>query len=189
MWSGNIWGIVSTPILFGFGDGVRTQFFLPNRHVETPGLIVYHQAVPVLYGVGTWGLNEETEIVTFSSAPADGVILLLILGSGAQFILGYGNGVQTAFRVSHWLPYFNDDTTLYHQEPPDPFTAAEWALDEASGLVTLDVALADQVRLSAKYICSYRCVFEIDSEVLQQEELFYSQLLRYEGVKLREVVP
>lgn len=38
IWSGNTWGVVSTPILFGFGDGVQTQFFLNNRRITTDSL-------------------------------------------------------------------------------------------------------------------------------------------------------
>lgn len=32
-WSGGEWGTIDGPVLFGIGDGVRTQWYLPNRHI------------------------------------------------------------------------------------------------------------------------------------------------------------
>jgi hypothetical protein len=113
-WDGNTWGTVSTPILFGFGDGVRTQFFLNNRHITT----------------GT--------------------------------LQAYTNGVLAS---------------------PQP------TIDLASGLLTYSAAPVDQGKLTATYVCRYRCVFEVEGDVLQSEELMYQALFKYEGVKLREVIP
>lgn len=113
-WSGNEWGTIANKILFGFGDGVKTQFFLNNRNITT----------------GT--------------------------------IQAYKDGVLAS---------------------PQP------TIDLTSGLLTFSAAVADQVKLEATYSCKYKVVFDVDSEVLMNEELFYNQLYRYEGIKLREVVP
>jgi hypothetical protein len=66
-YDGGPYGTISTPALFGFGDGVRTEFFLPNRLITTATLATYTSAVldslqptPDL----TQGL------VTYSSPPA-----------------------------------------------------------------------------------------------------------------------
>lgn len=113
-WSGNQWGVVSTPILFGFGDGVRTQFFLNNRTITTGTLQAYINAV---------------------------------LAS------------------------------------PQP------SIDLASGLLTFSSPPGNNLPLTATYTCTYRCVFANEGDVLMNEELFYNQLFRYEGIVIRELVP
>jgi len=113
-WSGNAWGTIANKILFGFGDGTRTQFFLNNRHITTGTLQAY----------------------------TDGVLA-----------------------------------------NPQP------TIDLPSGLLTFSTAVADQVKLEATYNCRYKVVFELDSETLMHEEMFYAQLYKYEGITLREVVP
>lgn len=113
-WSGNEWGTVNNAILFGFGDGVKTQFFLNNRNITTGTLQAYKDAV---------------------------------LAS------------------------------------PQP------TIDLTSGLLTFSAAVADQVKLTATYSCRYKCVFDLDGDVLQNEENFYKNLFKYEGIHLREVVP
>ena len=72
-WSGGPWGTVSTPILVGFGDGTRTQFFLPNRNVQGSGFIAYHDGTA--YTLSDWDLDGPTGLVTFHSAPAANVKL------------------------------------------------------------------------------------------------------------------
>ena len=39
-WSGGEWGTVESLVLIGVGDGVRTQWYLPNRHI-TGALLVW----------------------------------------------------------------------------------------------------------------------------------------------------
>lgn len=115
LFSGNEWGEPSVPLLFGFGDGTRTEFYLNNRTI-TSGTILTYQ---------------------------DGVL-----------------------------------------DSPLP------TIDLTSGLLTYFAgAPANGKKLTAKYTCLYKCVFASEQELLQNEELFYQALFRYEGIVLRELVP
>lgn len=67
-WAGGGWGVVSTPILFGFGDGARTQFFLNNRNITTATLTAYINAV-VASPQPT--IDLPSGLLTFSSPPGD----------------------------------------------------------------------------------------------------------------------
>jgi len=71
-WSGNAWGVLDNPILFGFGDGVRTQFFLNNRNITAASYSIFGNAV----AIGGVTVDLPSGLVTFGSgAPADGVKL------------------------------------------------------------------------------------------------------------------
>jgi len=114
-WSGDTWGNVTTPLLFGFGTGTRTQFFLNNRNILTATLQTYTNGV--LDGPGTAHPDLPSGLLTYVSAPAD------------------------------------------------------------------------DMPLAATYGCKYLCVFANEGEVLMNEELFYNNLFRYEGIVIRELVP
>lgn len=71
-YGGDFWGIVQTPILITFGDGVRTQFYLPNRHIlDVPVLYLNN----VLYQGPQPTLDATTGLLTFASPPGDTVSL------------------------------------------------------------------------------------------------------------------
>jgi len=70
-WHGGPWGTLETPIQFGVGDGARTEFFLPNRHIMS-GLTVYADDVAVSPQPM---LDAAPGLVTFSVAPASAAIL------------------------------------------------------------------------------------------------------------------
>lgn len=72
IWSGDQWGVVSTPIVFGFGDGVRTQFFLNNRTITTATLQAYINGV---LASPQPSIDLLSGLLTFSSAPGDGLPL------------------------------------------------------------------------------------------------------------------
>jgi len=64
-------GDITTPALVGFGDGVTTQFHLPNRNVFGPSLVM-----DVNYVVNTsWTIDEPVGLVTFTSAPAANAVV------------------------------------------------------------------------------------------------------------------
>lgn len=185
--SGNSWGVVTTPVLFGFGDGVRTQFFLNNRHVHLPFLTVYHQDPPVAYAGAAW--SRVGNVVTFVAPPTDDATLSLRTDQGMHLVFGTGDGVTTVYSLAKFSAYVYTGMVLYAEEPPDPYLTSEWSLDGASGLLSFTGTPTDQSKLSAIYTCSYKCTFEVEGDILQDQELFYHNLSRFEGIKLREVIP
>jgi len=59
-------GKVTERKFIGYGDGVRTNFFLPDRWVYAPSLVM-----SVNYAtVSAWTLTESTGLLVFTSAPA-----------------------------------------------------------------------------------------------------------------------
>ena len=67
-WSGGPWATPSTPLLIDFGDGSRTQFFLPNRNITVSTTAVYDNGSPSTIS----SVDLTSGLVTLSSAPADG---------------------------------------------------------------------------------------------------------------------
>lgn len=66
LWDGGGWGVVSMPILLGFGDGVRTQFFLNNRNITTATLQAYINGV---LASPQPSIDLASGLLTFSAAP------------------------------------------------------------------------------------------------------------------------
>ena len=71
-WDGCPWEAVNTLNLIGEGDGARTQFFLPNRNINTSSI-----SVGVFDGTTTsittaYSLTSVPGIVTFDTAPDSG---------------------------------------------------------------------------------------------------------------------
>jgi hypothetical protein len=62
-WDGGEWGTISTPLYIGYGDGVRTEFLLPNRYI-TGDLQVYCNTVLV---VPTPGIDGAAGHITLPS--------------------------------------------------------------------------------------------------------------------------
>lgn len=58
-WSGGEWGTQNTPLLVGYGDGVRQQFLLPNRYI-TGNLEVQVNGV----AIPTPGLDGATGLLS-----------------------------------------------------------------------------------------------------------------------------
>lgn len=97
----------------------------------------------------------------------------------------YGDGTRTQFLLNNrWITTGTlqayTDGTLASPQP---------SIDLPTGLLTYTTAPADQARLTASYQCVYRCVFAPDGEVLQDEEMFYAKLYRYQGIQVQELVP
>lgn len=68
---GGKWGTVSTPVLVGEGDGVRTRFPLPNRHLlSTPN--VYVNAV---LASPQPTIEPVQGLLTFAAAPGNTVVV------------------------------------------------------------------------------------------------------------------
>ena len=58
-------GDIRNPMFLGYGDGVRTDFFIPYRFVYAPSLVMR-----VNYAVDSgWTLTESTGLVRFSTPP------------------------------------------------------------------------------------------------------------------------
>lgn len=70
--AGNEWGLVSTPLLFGIGDGVTTVFSLNNRYIESGTLVTYTNGTQ---DGSTPSLEPELGTVTYASPPALGALL------------------------------------------------------------------------------------------------------------------
>ena len=66
-YDGGPYGTISTPALFGFGDGVRTEFFLPNRLITAATLVAYTSGV-LASPQPTVDLTQG--LVTYSAPPA-----------------------------------------------------------------------------------------------------------------------
>ena len=113
-YSGDQWGTISTPILFGFGDGATKQFLLNNFWITAGTLATFQDGVP---------------------------------------------------------------------DSPAPSLEAE------TGLLTYGAAPPLNAKLTATYQCQYLCVFAPDSEILQNEQLFYAKLFSYPGVVIRVQTP
>jgi len=71
-WSGDTWGTVANQILFGFGDGVRTQFFLNNRNITTGTLLAYTNAV---LASPQPSIDLASGLLTYSAAPGANLAL------------------------------------------------------------------------------------------------------------------
>jgi hypothetical protein len=68
---GGINGKVEERKFLGYGNGVDTDFFLPDRWVYAPSLVM-----SINYAIESgWTLTESTGMVRFSSAPADGTLI------------------------------------------------------------------------------------------------------------------
>ena len=90
-WNGGEWGTVSAPAFVGMGDGVRTQFLLPNRYI-TGNLALYCNGVLV--------------------TPTPGVDGAIGLMTTADPLTGRLEVTYTAtYRVTVW-----GDETLYTEE-------------------------------------------------------------------------
>jgi len=59
-------GDISEYITIGLGDAARVDFFVPNRNVYAPSLVVKVNGVVTT----AWTFNESTGMITFTSAPA-----------------------------------------------------------------------------------------------------------------------
>ena len=70
-WDGGVWGNYDTPVLFGTGDGVTTEFFLPNRWIISD-LLVYADTVLVDPAPT---LDDAVGLATFADPPAEGSLL------------------------------------------------------------------------------------------------------------------
>jgi hypothetical protein len=66
-YDGGPYGTISTPALFGFGDSVRTEFFLPNRLITAATLLTYTSAV---LDSPQPSVDLTQGLVTYSSPPA-----------------------------------------------------------------------------------------------------------------------
>lgn len=66
--SGGPWSIVELPLLFGFGDGVRTEFFLNNRHIITGTLTTYADTV---LDSPLPSIDLASGLLTYATPPAD----------------------------------------------------------------------------------------------------------------------
>lgn len=62
------WTAPSTPLLFGFGDGVTTEFYINNRHITTGTIQTYQDAV---LDSPTPGIDLEAGLLTYATAPVD----------------------------------------------------------------------------------------------------------------------
>lgn len=65
---GGVNGDLKEPVKVGTGDGRRTQFFLPNRHVFAPSLVVrVREKIE-----SNWTLDEPSGLITFAVPPVGG---------------------------------------------------------------------------------------------------------------------
>lgn len=83
-WSGNTHGVVSTPILFGFGDGARTHFLLNNRWIQS-GEQIYINAVLT----GAYSIDASSGLISFVSPPADQAVLTAMYNCVYKVVFWY----------------------------------------------------------------------------------------------------
>ena len=70
-WDGGVNAIVDQRRFLGYGDGVNTDFFLPDRWVYPDSLVMSQNYTTTT----TWTLTESTGMVRWTSAPANGVLI------------------------------------------------------------------------------------------------------------------
>lgn len=88
-WSGGPWGTPSTALLFGVGDGARTEFELNNRHITADTLTLY------VDGVETSGtVDLAPGLVTFASAPLGGALLTATYSCTYKVVFWYDQDVM-----------------------------------------------------------------------------------------------
>lgn len=91
-WDGGAWGVVASPAFVGFGDGVRTQFYLPNRHI-TGNLVVYCNSALV---EPTPGLDGTVGLIT---------VLPGLVGE-----------IEATYSCTYRVTVWNESEALYQEE-------------------------------------------------------------------------
>jgi len=70
-WDAQDWGQPSTPLIVGFGDGVRVTFALPNRYLTAPAIVYVDDVLLTPQPA----CDLVRGIVTLASAPAEDAVV------------------------------------------------------------------------------------------------------------------
>ena len=72
-WDGGNWSAVTTLSLVGEGDGTRTEYFLPNRFIDSSSLTMgIWNSGDATSETAAFSLNPDPGIVVFDTAPDSG---------------------------------------------------------------------------------------------------------------------
>ena len=111
--AGNEWGNIQSPILVGFGDGARTQFFLNNRNITTSTIQMYVNATPT----GISSIDLPSGLVTFGAAPASNATISATYQCTYKCVFAVGQDVLQSEEQFYKQLYKYEGITLQELVP------------------------------------------------------------------------